>query len=241
MEKVAAVGNTRQIYRLIKETGINKSSVSQTISEKDDTLICSQSRRLERWAEHFKGQFSWPPATLQLPTISRQPEWNIEVGPPTLVEVQKAIDNLKRGREAGPDGLATEVFKDGGPILAIRLTNILAKIWELDVIPSYWSQSLIVSIYKKGSKSSCDNHRGISLINIASKILASIIIGRLTKTRELQTRENQAGFRSDRDCIGHISIIRQVLEYRHAYQRPTMIVFLDLKAAFDSVDREVLW
>ncbi|VDO92211.1 unnamed protein product [Schistosoma margrebowiei] len=139
MEKAAAIGNTRQLYRLIKETGINKSSVSPTISEKDDTLIRSQSRRLERWAEHF----SWPSATLQLPSIPRQCEWNIGVGPPTLAEVQKAIVNLKRGKTAGPDGLAPEVFKDGGPILAIRLTNILAKIWELDVIPSDWSQSLV--------------------------------------------------------------------------------------------------
>ncbi|CAH8485715.1 unnamed protein product [Schistosoma margrebowiei] len=241
MEKAATVGNTRQLYRLIKETGINKSSVSEIISEKDDTLICSQSRRLERWAEHFREQFSWPSATLQLPSIPREREWNIEVGPPTLAEVHKAIDNLKRGRAAGPDGLAPEVFKDGGPILAVRLTNILAKIWELDVIPSDWSQSLIVPIYKKGSKSSCDNHRGISLTNIISKILASIIIKRLTKTRELQTRENQAGFRPGRGCIDHIFTIRQVLEHRHTYRRPTMVVFLDLKAAFDSVDREILW
>ncbi|VDP45809.1 unnamed protein product, partial [Schistosoma margrebowiei] len=117
MEKAATIGNTRQLYRLIKETGINKSSVSEIISEKDDTLIYSQSRRLERWAEHFREQFSWPSATLQLPSIPRQREWNIEVGPPTLAEVQKAMVNLKRGRAAGPDGLVPEVFKDGGPIL----------------------------------------------------------------------------------------------------------------------------
>ncbi|VDO92970.1 unnamed protein product [Schistosoma margrebowiei] len=98
---------------LIKETGINKSSVSQTIWEKDDTLICSQSRRLERWAEHFREQFSWPSATLQLLSIPRQCEWNIEVGPSTLVGFQKPIVNLKRGRAAGPDGLAPEVVKHG--------------------------------------------------------------------------------------------------------------------------------
>ncbi|VDP87069.1 unnamed protein product [Schistosoma mattheei] len=91
-----------------------------------------------------------PSATLQLPSIPRQCEWNIEVGPPSLAEVQKAIVNLKRGRAAGPNGLAPEVFQDGGPTLAIRLTNILAKIWKLDVIPFNWSQSLIVPIYKKG-------------------------------------------------------------------------------------------
>ncbi|CAH8429315.1 unnamed protein product [Schistosoma intercalatum] len=128
MERAVAIGNKRQLYRLIKEGGITKSSVSQTIWEKDDTLTCSQSRRLERWAEHFREQFSWPLAILQLPFIPRQCEWNIEVGPPTLAEVQKAIVNLKRGSAAGPDGLAPDNFKDGGPILAIRLTNILAKI-----------------------------------------------------------------------------------------------------------------
>ncbi|VDO92576.1 unnamed protein product [Schistosoma margrebowiei] len=71
MEKAATIWNTRQLYRLLKETGINKSSVSQTILEKDNTLICSQSRRLERWAEHFREQFSWPSATIQLPSIPR--------------------------------------------------------------------------------------------------------------------------------------------------------------------------
>ncbi|CAH8620726.1 unnamed protein product [Schistosoma mattheei] len=67
MEKAATIGNTTQLYRPIKEIGINKSSVSQTISKKDDTLICSQSRRLERWAEHFREQFSYS-------TIARQCE-----------------------------------------------------------------------------------------------------------------------------------------------------------------------
>ncbi|CAH8619115.1 unnamed protein product [Schistosoma guineensis] len=93
----------------------------------------------------------------------------------------------------------------------------------------------------KGQKSSCDNHRGISLTNIVSEILASIILRRLTKAREVQTRENQAGFRPARDCIDQIFTLRQVLEHRHTFRRPTIVVFLDLKAAFDSVDRKVLW
>ncbi|KAK4474313.1 hypothetical protein MN116_000398 [Schistosoma mekongi] len=240
MEKAAAIGNTRQLFKLIKETGVKKSSVSETISEKDGTLISSQSRRLERWAEHFKEQFSWPSATLKLPTISRQPEWKVHLGPLTLIEVEKAIANPRRGKASVSDGLSLEVFKDGGPTLTTRLTDILTKFWELDIIPSDWCRSLIVSVYKKGSKSSCDNHKGISLTNIVSKILASIIIKRLTATRDLQIRENQAGFRPGRGFIGQITTIRQVLEHRHIFRRPTIVVFLDLKAAFDSVDCEVL-
>ncbi|RUT72670.1 hypothetical protein DLK05_17160 [Ancylomarina longa] len=79
------------------------------------------------------------------------------------------------------------------------------------------------------------------MTNIVSKILASVIHRRLTKAREEQTRENQAGFRPGRGCIDQIFTLRQVLEHRHTFRRPTIVVFLDLKAAFDSVDREVLW
>ncbi|VDO69476.1 unnamed protein product [Schistosoma curassoni] len=82
--------------------------------------------------------------------IFRRPEWIIEVDPWTLIEVQKAIANLKRGRATGLDGLAPEVIKYGGPVLATMSTNILAKICELDVIPSEWSRPLVVPIYTKG-------------------------------------------------------------------------------------------
>ncbi|TNN10329.1 polyprotein, partial [Schistosoma japonicum] len=222
MEKAAAIGNSRQLFRLIKETGIRDPNVSETISENDGIIIHSQSRRLDRWAEHFRDQFNWPSATLGLPTIPTHPEWQIDLTPPSLYEIEKAIGNLKRSRAAGPDRLTPNIFKDGG------------RIWELGVIPSDWSESLIVPIYKKGQKSSCDNHRGISLTNIVSKLLASIILRRLTRAREEQTRENQDGFRPGRGCVDHIFTLRQVLEHRHTFRRPTIVVFLDLKAEFDS-------
>ncbi|RTG81900.1 uncharacterized protein DC041_0000146 [Schistosoma bovis] len=110
-----------------------------------------------------------------------------------LYEVEKAIGNLKQVRAAGPDRFTPEIFKYG----------------ELDAIPSDWSQSLIVPVYKKGKKV-------LFLTNIA-------------------------GFRLGRGCIDQIFTLRQILEHRHTFRRSTIVVFLDLTAEFDSVDREVLW
>jgi hypothetical protein len=59
--------------------------------------------------------------------------------------------------------------------------------------------------------------------------------------RELHYREEQAGFRSNRGCVDHIFTLRQILEHRHVYRRPTCVVFLDIRGAFDSVDRSTLW
>ena len=72
---------------------------------------------------------------------------------------------------------------------------------------------------------------------VITKLLASIILNRLTPARENQIREQQAGFRPGRGCIDHIFTLRQYLEHRNIFCRHTIAVFLDLKAAFDSVDR----
>ena len=96
-------------------------------------------------------------------------------------------------------------------------------------------------IFKKGTRSLCENHRGISLVTVASKVLSGLILRRLIHHRESQTRENQCGFRPGRGCIDNIFTLRQVLEQRHCFAQSTIVVFLDLKAAFDSVDRQALW
>ena len=60
MEKAAAIGNSRVLFQLIRNTGPRKPKVSEVICEKDGTLILSQHRRLHRWSKHFQEQCSWP-------------------------------------------------------------------------------------------------------------------------------------------------------------------------------------
>ena len=71
------------------------------------------------------------------------------------------------------------------------------------------------------------------------RALAALILRRLTAAREASIREEHAGFRLGRGCIDQIFTLCQVLEQRHAYRWPTILVFLDFKGAFDSVDRSV--
>ena len=71
--------------------------------------------------------------------------------------------------------------------------------------------------------------------------MAAILLRRLSPKREEQIREEQGGFRPGRGCIDQIFTLRQLLEHRHSYRRPTIVVFLDIRAAFDSIDRKVLW
>ncbi|BHF74785.1 hypothetical protein SprV_0501787400 [Sparganum proliferum] len=100
---------------------------------------------------------------------------------------------------------------------------------------------ILVPILKKGDKTRCQNYRGISLIDVAAKIFAIVLLRRFQAVRDSRTRPNQAGFRAGRGCADQIFTLRRILEFRHSYQQPTAVCFVDFAAAFDSVHRESLW
>lgn len=95
MENEAVIDKRRPLFKLIKETSIKIPGVSETISEKDGTIIHSQSRRFNRWVERFREQFNWYSVVLQLSIISKQSEWRINEGPPALSVIEIAIRKLR--------------------------------------------------------------------------------------------------------------------------------------------------
>lgn len=54
-------------------------------------------------------------------------------------------------------------------------------------------------------------------------------------------RGNQTTFQPDWVCVDQIFLVRQILEHGDTFCRPKIHVFLALKAAFDSVNRSILW
>ena len=57
-------------------------------------------------------------------------------------------------------------------MLLEQLTSLFRSIWEAGKVAQDFKDASIVHIYKKkGDKTTCDNHRGISLFCIAGKIL----------------------------------------------------------------------
>jgi hypothetical protein len=241
METAYSTGNMRKLFHLIQATGKRKPCVSETICELDGTAVSDLTRRLTRWAEHFEAQFNWPIACIScLPQPVSAP-CPVSVDPPTEAEIRKEIQALKRYKASGPDDLPPALFKEGGDCLLRELTLLFSQVWNLEKVPSSWGEALVVPVFKKGVRNNCSNYRGISLISVASKLMASFMLRRLSHTREQQIREEQAGFRSGRGCVDQIFTLRLLLEQRHIYRRPTFVVFLDIRAAFDSVDRTALW
>ncbi len=219
--------------------------MSPLLSADGSTLITEKEKILERWAEHFHNVLNRP-SSINDDAINRLPQVTINEAlddPPTLQETQKAIFQLSSGKAPGSDSIPAEVYKTGGTALTEKLHCLFLLMWQQETIPQEFKDATIIHLYKrKGNRQSCDNHRGISLLSIAGKILARILLNRLTKHLEQGLLpESQCGFRKARGTIDMVFAARLLQEKCQEQNVDLYSTYVDLTKAFDTVSREGLW
>ena len=101
-----------------------------------------------------------------------------------------------------------------------------------------------LSTYSKGKGILIyDNHRDISLLSIAGKILPRVLLNRSNEHLEQSglLPESQCGFRKDKGTIDMIFTARQLQEKCQEQNVDLYMTFVNLTKAFDTVSREGLW
>ncbi|KAI8518905.1 hypothetical protein Bbelb_021620 [Branchiostoma belcheri] len=93
------------------------------------------------------------------------------------------------------------------------------------------------------NKTAADLFRGITLLSIPGKLFTRILLARAMSAIRSSRRPQQTGFMPNRSTIDHISALRLVIEKAREYRkdRHLYIAFVDLRAAFDTVDHASLW
>ena len=191
------------------------------------TPITDRSEILKRWAEHFND-------VLNIHELEARSN---------IAETAQAIKKLTRGKTASSDAIATEIYKHGGINLTKRLVLLFTIMWDSRSVTQDFKDASLVHIYKrKGDRAICDNHRGISLLCIASKILARIMLNRLAHhIADNVLPESQCGFRAGRGTTDMIFGMRQIQEKCREQNQELYMFFIELTKDFDSVNRTGLW
>jgi hypothetical protein len=108
-------------------------------------------------------------------------------------------------------------------------------------LPEQWRESIIVPVYKRGDKTDCGNCSGISLLSATYKVVSNILLSRLTSYAEEMIEDHQFGFRRNRSTTDHVFCIRQIRKKKWEDSEVMHQLFVDLKKAYDSIRREVLY
>nr|VZI48544.1 unnamed protein product [Spirometra erinaceieuropaei] len=212
------------------------------LSADSNTLLNEKTQILQRWAEHFRGVLKRP-SVISDAAIERLPqvETNVHLDlPPSLQETIRAVQQLSSGKVPGSDAIPAEVYKHGGPQLMDHLTALFQEMWRQGEVPQDFKDATIVHLYKrKGNRQVCDNHRGISLLNITGKIFARILLNRLNNHLEQGLLpESQCGFRRHRGTTDLIFAARQLHEKCQEMRTHLYSTFVDLTKAFDAVNQK---
>jgi len=72
-------------------------------------------------------------------------------------------------------------------------------------------------------------------------VFVHVLLPRIQPLIDLTRRPEQSGFVAGRSTIDAILALRLLSELHREFDRPLNVVYLDIKAAFDSVNRRALW
>ena len=246
IQSFADRNDMKNFYDGLKEIyGPTSSGTSPLLSADGSTLITDKEKILGRWAEHFESVLNRPSA-INDEAIDRLPQIPIDDNMdnlPTIEEIEKATRLLSSGKAPGSDSIPAEIYKEGGSALLEKLHQLFTLIWQEETLPQDFKDASIIHLYKrKGNRQACDNHRGISLLSIAGKVLARVLLNRLIEHLERgHLPESQCGFRKDRGTIDMVFAARQLQEKCQEQNTDLYSTYVDLTKAFDTVSREGLW
>jgi hypothetical protein len=83
------------------------------------------------------------------------------VAEPIFIEVEMALEKLKRHKSPGVDQIPAELIKAGSRTVCCEIHKLINSVWSKEELPEKWKESINVPIYKKGDKTEGSNYRGI--------------------------------------------------------------------------------
>lgn len=161
----------------------------------------------------------------------------------SMQEIISAIKCLKSGKAAGPDSLSAEFIMNPSGALLDYIHLIFNNIFDTSRYPGQFRESIIFPLFKKGNTNDVNNYRGISLLNVLSKVFARIINNRLKDWAEDMNiiPLSQAGFRAGFSTIDHIFTLQSLVQKFITKKCGRFyVLFVDFSKAFDTVQRHKL-
>jgi hypothetical protein len=156
----------------------------------------------------------------------------------TMEDIFMVLMEAPLGKAAGVDKLVGEFFKYGAEELVSIIQMLFNKIYYTNgIIPDEWRRALIVPIYKKkGSDKEAKNYRPLAMTCVCRRLYETALRSRLDVAVDMLS-PFQGGFRTNRSTLDQVYCLMEVMQKESGLHN----VYLDLMAAYDLVERSLLW
>ena len=165
--------------------------------------------------------------------------WKNKSPPFTMIEFEKGIKDLNKGRARDPEGWCAEILQENvmGEDLKISLLELLNDIKTNGIVPDFMKESSVTTIPKPGSKFELANERGIFKLSVVRSLLIRLIYNRTYSILDYNMTDSNIGARKKKSCRNHIWIINNI-NYEHSQSVKLAQLVLqswDFSQMFDSM------
>ena len=251
------IGKPKELWKSLKSLGLpSKKSSSATIClEKDGILSFDPKTNAEIFKDFYSNlannlvkKLPTPPNKYGKTAVNNYYKKlnlrgkNFSFAPVAPATILKLLKQLNPAKSAGIDNLTGKFLKEGAPVLASPITDLVNLSISLSLFPDDCKIAKLKPLYKKEAKTKPKNYRSISLLPLLSKIIERIIHN---QTQEFLDKNNilykyQSGFRKHHSTDTCLSYLTDKVKIGFEEGLLTGMVLIDLQKAFDTIDHSIL-
>ena len=154
--------------------------------------------------------------------------------------VLKILRDINVNKAAGPDGINGRVLKNCREGIAYPLSCLFRISYNSGHVPNEWKLANVVPVHKKGTKTSVENYRPISLTCLTMKVFEKIVRDELFSKCRDKLDQRQHGFVPEKSCTTQMAIYVESLCLSINANIRTDVVYFDFAKAFDSVSHDII-
>ena len=174
--------------------------------------------------------------------VAQQSNANFSFRPVSVTLVYNLLVKLSTSKATGMDNIAAKVLQMAASAVAPSLTEIFNMSIDTQQFPSEWKTAKVIPLFKNGQRSLLDNYRPISILPVVSKLMERILYNQIHEYFDRQSlfSKHQFGFRPYHSTT--TTLLDCTNEWYANMDRGlyNLVVFLDLKKAFDTVNHRIL-
>ena len=156
----------------------------------------------------------------------------------SVAEILRVIKTLKNSNSLGHDNLPTKFIKLSAAQIAPALEKIFNLAMKLGTYPDALKVAKVIPIFKKGSPTSLNNYRPISVLSPINKIFEKLLYTRLMKyiDKSMLLYKNQYGFRKNHSTEHALIELVDQIKLNMGGNKTACGFFIDSSKSFDTVN-----
>ena len=148
-------------------------------------------------------------------------------------EMENAISSLNKNKSYA--GICPGILKLLPFSWFMFLLTLFNTVFTQSYYPLAWCYNKLFVLFKSGDRMSCDNYRGISIMDTLAKMYDTLILNRLLLWFNID--KCQAGAQKGRSCLEQIFTLRMLFDYALSKKIKLYVLFIDYSKAYDRVSR----